>query len=169
MKFYGIKWFIILMMLWVILSGHFSMFFVMSGICSAMLSVVIVLVLLKDHYDNDEYVIYAPSKCSIVLLIRLLYYIMWIIKQVAISNLYIVRKVWRLKLDINDYVFQLIAVQQKNNLGAFILSNSITLTPGTVSIDVIWDDGYKIRVLAIDKELILGIDDIDCRVKELLQ
>lgn len=170
MRFYEIKRFFVLMVLWLILSGYFNVFFIVSGMCSAVLSLVIVNILLERiHYNNGERVIHISSECSFTFFIRSLYYIVWLVKQIVVSNICIVKKIWKLKLDTDSCVFKLITVQQKNDLGVLVLANSITLTPGTVSVDVIKEDRYKIKVLAIDKELISGVDDIDNKVKEIFQ
>ncbi|MGN7619001.1 MAG: hypothetical protein ACTJLM_03735 [Ehrlichia sp.] len=50
-----------------------------------------------------------------------------------------------------------------------MLANSITFTPGTVSINVTESSPYKIRVLAIDEESISGVADIDSQVLNIFK
>ncbi|KAF2281722.1 hypothetical protein GH714_042546 [Hevea brasiliensis] len=64
-------------------------------------------------------------------------------------------------------VVTLIDTQQDSELGAFMLANSITLTPGTVGMNVTRD--YKVEVLALEESLIPGIADIDDRVNAMLR
>lgn len=66
---------------------------------------------------------------------RLLVYLPWLFKEIVISNLHVAQVILRADLPIQP---QLIRVQttQRTDLGHVIHANSITITPGTVSLDV---------------------------------
>lgn len=64
-----------------------------------------------------------------------LLYFVWLIKEIFISSLAVMRIIWRRNLNINP-VFEWIHSEQQNEVGLVIYANSITLTPGTVTINI---------------------------------
>jgi multicomponent Na+:H+ antiporter subunit E len=76
-----------------------------------------------------------------------LYYI-WLIKEVILSNIAVARCVWLGKDSISPTIVTVTA-HQKTDLGKVIYANSITLTPGTVSMDL---EGDQITVHALTKD-----------------
>jgi multicomponent Na+:H+ antiporter subunit E len=77
----------------------------------------------------------------------------------------VVRHIWRPKLEITPGTATLTA-SQRSDMGKVIYANSITLTPGTVAINV---TGDKIKVHALTRE---GLEELqggemDRRVSKL--
>ncbi|HSS64599.1 MAG TPA: Na+/H+ antiporter subunit E, partial [Gammaproteobacteria bacterium] len=75
-------------------------------------------------------------------------YIGWLTLEVIKSNLDVARRILSPRLPISPTVVW-VPASQKTELGRVIFANSITLTPGTVSIDV--QEG-EIEVHALSKE-----------------
>ena len=75
-------------------------------------------------------------------------YIPWLLKEVIVSNIDVARRIMDPALPIRPVVAQVRARQQKE-LWRVIYANSITLTPGTVSIDL---DGDQVMVHALCRE-----------------
>ena len=93
-------------------------------------------------------------------------YLIWLAKEVVVANIAVARCVWLGKESISPRTITVIA-HQKSDLGIVIYANSITLTPGTVSIDL---EDNKILVHALNKEsaddLLAGeMDRRVCRVE----
>lgn len=89
-------------------------------------------------------------------------YLVWLAKEVVVANIAVARCVWVGKESISPRTITVTA-SQKSDLGIVIYANSITLTPGTVSIDL---EGNKILVHALNKESADGLlaGEMDRRV-----
>lgn len=96
---------------------------------------------------------------------RLLIYVPWLLWEIFKANLHVAKLILSPGLPVRP---QLIRVQatQKTDVGLAIFANSITLTPGTVSLDV---RGGTILVHALDDSTAAGLrdGDMDGRVTAL--
>ena len=75
-------------------------------------------------------------------------YFLWLIKEIILANIDVIKRVINPSLAISPTWIKVHA-KQKSRLGRAVFANSITLTPGTVSVDV--GEDY-IWVHAISKE-----------------
>ena len=81
---------------------------------------------------------------------KLLGYAPWLIKEIVVANIDVIKRI--LSPDIDKAIsptWTLVSAKQKTRLGRVLFANSITLTPGTVSVEV-GDD--KILVHALSQE-----------------
>lgn len=119
----------VLYLFWLILSGHFTLFFFSLGL----VSIVLVTWIQKrmDLVDNE------PAKLN--LSFRLINYGLWLSWKVILSNIDVVRRVWDPTLPATP-VWEKLDVQIKSSREQTLYANSITLTPGTLTTDV--GDGY---------------------------
>jgi len=87
----------------------------------------------------------------------------WLLGQIVLSSMQVARQVLSPRLDINPRIMRLPMTQQ-TDLGRAMLANSITLTPGTVSIHVRKDE---IWFYALDAESAQGTlsGEMDRRVR----
>ncbi|MCG8557754.1 MAG: Na+/H+ antiporter subunit E [Proteobacteria bacterium] len=118
---------VLLIICWVTWSGHYSLdhrFILGSGIAS---SLAVVLLALRMRLIDDENPPYQVSWRSLL-------YAPWLLWQVVIANIDVARAV----LDPSLLRRRLIRVKasQRSELGYVIYANSITLTPGTVTLDL---------------------------------
>ncbi|ARD21155.1 MULTISPECIES: Na+/H+ antiporter subunit E [Shewanella] len=92
-------------------------------------------------------------------------YALWLVKQVILSNISVVKHIWMGNKSITP-VLTTIDTQQCSDINKVIYANSITLTPGTVAIDLIDD---QLTVHALDNADIdtLKTGEMDRRVREL--
>ena len=92
-------------------------------------------------------------------------YIFWLIKEVVVSNFIVVKHIWLGNSSISPS-FSKITCSQKTDMGKVIYANSITLTPGTVTVNMF---GNQIVVHALLQENIdeLKKGGMDRRVSEL--
>jgi multicomponent Na+:H+ antiporter subunit E len=70
---------------------------------------------------------------------RALIYWPWLIKEIVMANIEVAKAITRTSMDIEPTVIRLKA-SQTSELGRVIYANSITLTPGTVTIGLEGED-----------------------------
>ena len=140
---------------WIVLSGHFTPFLLISGAICAALTVAITLRM--DIIDR--------KRDTMVPLWRLPLYWLWLAWQIILWSLIISRKVLAPRIDI-DPVLDRVPSGQRSDIAKAIYANSITLTPGTVSTDV---SGGEIEVHALTRTAMedLKSDDMNQRVSAL--
>ena len=99
------------------------------------------------------------------LTLKLPVYFAWLSKEIIVANLLVVKHIWLGNKSISP-VFATITASQKTELGKVIYANSITLTPGTVTVKI---EGDKFLVHALVKKSIKDLEssDMDRRVTQL--
>lgn len=98
---------------------------------------------------------------------KMVFYIPWLLVEVIKSNIAVARIVWRPTLDINPAVEDIPATQA-TSLGLVAFANSVTLTPGTLSMNA---EAGSLKVHALDASSFEGdgFAEMDRRVTELEQ
>ena len=123
--------FIVLFSVYLLLAG----FAVEELILGAMISALLTVILAKFvDYQID---ILLPVKLAKYLVIYLPVFI-W---KLVIANLDIAKRVLSPKIPLNPGIVK-IKTDLKGDFGKLVLANSITLTPGTLSIDIVDDYIY---------------------------
>ena len=132
--------FAILTAVWFINSGHYTPMIIGFGVGS---SLFVVWLSRRMGIVDDEAV-------PVHLIPRAFLYVPWLTKEVFTANLDVARRALAPgKLDISPALFHA-KTSQASDLGRVIYANSITLTPGTVSVLV---HGRSIWVHAIAEEV----------------
>jgi multicomponent Na+:H+ antiporter subunit E len=127
------------------LSGFFSGFFITVGVLSCLASVFIL----------SRIILPADQKFNLTrVLLRLPRYLIWLIKEIIISSLSVSKKMWQLEPEISPEI-SWVSTNIRSDLGLTLLGNSITLTPGTLTVAV-RDDGM-VQVHSLTKD---GLEDI---------
>jgi multicomponent Na+:H+ antiporter subunit E len=137
----AIALFVILLALWLLLSGHYTPLLISFGIGSCLfVTVLAVRMKLAD-----------PESVPVRLLPRAVVYVPWLIKEVFLANVDVARRALTpaRRTSISPRLFD-VTTTQRSDLGRVLYANSITLTPGTVSIRVYGD---RITVHAIAEEV----------------
>jgi multicomponent Na+:H+ antiporter subunit E len=95
---------------------------------------------------------------------RPIVYLPWLVKEIVLSNIHVALMVLR-PHKIHPHLVQ-VPTSQKTDLGRVIHANSITITPGTISLDL--RDGH-ILVHALTDTTAEGVmsGDMDARVTRL--
>ena len=127
-----------LAVVWLLLSGHDEALILGFGLASVALCVTIAMRM--DLVDHEG----AP----IHLTLRFVAYLPWLACEVVKANIDVASRVIQPIPDISPELFDAPA-SQRTDLGQVIYANSITLTPGTVSVDL---DPGVIRVHALSRE-----------------
>jgi multicomponent Na+:H+ antiporter subunit E len=128
-----------LAVIWLLLSGHYTLLLISFGLLSVAL--VVLLALRMDVVDHEGHPLHLNSKALVV-------YWCWLLKEIFVSNIYVCRLILSPAMPISPTVIALRS-SQSSDLARVIFANSITLTPGTVTIDV---DGDITEVHAITEE-----------------
>lgn len=131
--------------LWLLLSGHYNVLLISIGVASC-----VAIVLIASRLDVVDH-----EAVPLQLKFGYLGYLTWLGREIAKSNIDVAKVVLSPRLPISPTLFWTPA-RQKTDMGRVIFANSITLTPGTVSVDV---EGDMILVHAITKEAAEGLAD----------
>ena len=115
----------VLFVVWLLLSGHYTPFMIALGIAS---SALVVLVSLRMDVANRE-------GHPIHLSWRALTYMPWLMIEIIKANVDVAKQIMSPSLPITPTLLR-VKASQTSDLGQVIYANSITLTPGTISIDV---------------------------------
>ncbi len=128
----------LLSVFWLINSGHYTPLL----LCFMLVSVLFVSILCHrmDLIDGESQ--------PLGLTFRFPIYLVWLAREVIVANIAVAVCVWKGRRSIHPQVIKVTA-GQKTDLGKVIYANSITLTPGTVSIDLV---GSEITVHALTAE-----------------
>ncbi|MBN4083091.1 Na+/H+ antiporter subunit E [bacterium AH-315-B06] len=140
---------------WLLLSGVYEPLYIVLGLGSCIVAVVIgVRMEVVDHESHP-----------IQLTRRFPGYLLWLAKEIVVANIDISKQILKPRLDIQPRVIR-VKPSQRDELGLVIYANSITLTPGTVTIDI--DDGEMVvHALTADSAADLQSGEMDRRVTAL--
>ena len=141
--------------LWLLLSGHYDPWFMMLGTASVALSFWLAS---RMHVVDQEG---APH----TLLVRAAIYLPWLMREVIRSNVDVARRILTPSLPISPRTFT-IRASQRTAVGRVLYANSITLTPGTVTIDV-RDNELEIHALTSESAEEVRAGRMDRRVTQV--
>lgn len=146
---------VLLALIWLLNSGHYEGLFYFFGASSVLLVALIARrMAIVDHET-------AP----VHLTIRLASYYIWLFKAIVLANLDVIKRIWQPGSNISP-CSGWIETQQQSDMGKVIYANSITLTPGTVTLDI---SGDKLQIHSLTREGLEALRDgeMDRRVAEL--
>ncbi len=105
------------------------------------------------------------SERPLLIFVRMISYAPWLAWEVVKSNIDVARRIWQKDMPISPTIVTVKATQ-KTALGLVIHANSITMTPGTLAIDV---EPGEIEVHALSSESIADLQNgnMDKRVSRL--
>ncbi|HJM91392.1 MAG: Na+/H+ antiporter subunit E [Alphaproteobacteria bacterium] len=110
---------------WLLLSGYFQILLLGLGAASILFCVWIAVRMdLIDHEGVPLHITWAGLR-----------YLPWLLWEIVKANIDVARRVIAPSLPISPSLFNA-SVSQKTDLGQVIYANSITLTPGTVSVNL---------------------------------
>lgn len=140
---------------WMLNSGHNSALMLSLGVIS--IAFVIYIAHRMDVVDHEAQ--------PVLLLLKLPGYLFWLLKELIIANIMVVKHIW-LGNDSISPALTTIRASQKTDIGKVIYANSITMTPGTVTVDLI-DDQIMVYSLLIENIESLKTGEMDRRVSQL--
>lgn len=141
--------FILLFGVWLLLSGHYDLTHITMGIISCILVVALHL-RLRKYFFYEEEISETSEKLKGVAPVRLrfprvLFYIPWLIWQIVVASLQVAAVVLNPKMPIDPSLLRF-KTKLPGMSARVILGNSITLTPGTITIQIN-DDEFLVHAL----------------------
>ncbi len=147
-----ISLFLTLAAFWLLNSGHYSVLVLSLGFVS--IALVLIISHKMDVVDQESQPIYLSTK--------ILGYYLWLIKEIIKANITVVKHIWVGEKSISP-TLKKIKISQQTDMGKVIYANSITLTPGTVAIDLVDNEITVHALLSKDIES-LEVGEMDRRV-----
>jgi multicomponent Na+:H+ antiporter subunit E len=140
---------------WLLNSGHYTPLILSLAVIS--IAVVLYIAHRMDVVDQESRPVY--------LTLKLPGYFLWLTKKIVLANISVVKHIWLGNETISPTV-TIMKASQKTDIGKVIYANSITLTPGTVAVNLVGD---QIMVHALLRENIeaLQTGEMDRRVSRL--
>jgi len=141
-----------LFLFWVVLSGYFTPFLLAVGLASAV--AVLWFAHRMDVIDHEGHPMHL-SRSAVL-------YWPWLLKEIVKSAWDVSKIIVNPSLPISPTLIR-VKTSQKSQVGQVVYANSITLTPGTISVDI---KGDEILVHALTREGAAGVaeGDMDRRV-----
>jgi multicomponent Na+:H+ antiporter subunit E len=135
--------FVLLFGLWLLLSGHYDFFHIAMGVFSSVV-VILLHMRLRKYYFFEEEMAEAQARMknispSRIRFVRVLFYIPWLIYQIGIASLQVASVVLNPKMPIDPFLLRF-KTKLPNTVAKVILGNSITLTPGTITLQIEGDE-----------------------------
>jgi multicomponent Na+:H+ antiporter subunit E len=106
------------------------------------LSLGVISCLLVIYMSHD--ILFTREKFTskhLIEVIRFIKYIPWLLYQIVLSNIYVARLVMNPKMPIDPQVIRF-KTKLKKNISVVTFANSITLTPGTITADIVDGEFY---------------------------
>ncbi len=153
--------FIILFAFWILLSGNFDAFHLTLGVIST---------LVVTFWTGDMLVVNSnlPIAARVTLLCRFAIYTVWLLWQIVIANFHVVYVALHPRMEeiLEPQMVEFKTVL-KTDLAKFVLANSITLTPGTVTVRI--EDGVFL-IHALTDHTAAGVPgDMEKRIQQIFE
>lgn len=127
---------------WMALSGRTEIKFVVYGIITALVTTHITypLLLVPNKDGSKRYFVFGAS------IPKFIVYFLWLMWQLVLANIDVLLATTSQELEIDPKVVRFY-FKVDNPMASVMLANSITLTPGTVTLNVTDDGLYEIHAL----------------------
>ena len=148
---------VVLFCLWLLMSGIYQGFIVMLGFIAAAIAVFVVR-RMDDVADTGR----LEIRLKILITIG---YFFWLLVEIAKSNWLVTKTILGLNPSIKQHFFKVLCTQE-TEVGKTTFANSITLTPGTISVE---HEGEEIWVhaLSYSEEDLDALADMNSRVSNI--
>ncbi len=138
---------LLLLVFWIILNGRFTWeIFIIGALISA--AVYLFLYFFAGYTPRKELALVKRIP-------RFLLYVLILIKEVIAANCKVIYYIYNAKLEVEPRVVSFRKRFKEDNHKT-LLAESITLTPGTITINL---EGNRFTVHCLDKEMGLGINN----------
>jgi multicomponent Na+:H+ antiporter subunit E len=138
--------------LWLLLSGYFDVLLISLGVFSV--AIIVWITHRMDILDNEKHPIHLN--------LRIILYLPWLIKEIVIANIQVAKTIISRNMPLTLSVLK-VRSSQKTELGQVIYGNSITLTPGTVTIGIN-KDIITVHALTLGTAFDLKSGEMDRRI-----
>ena len=141
---------VILSSLWLLWSGIYKSLLIIFGAGSVLL--VLSITIRMNRVDDDRIQIELNP-------LKIVKYIGWLLIEIAKCNIEVTKTILSWSMPIKQNLFN-VPYTQQTDLGQVIFANSITLTPGTVTVET-GDKYFLVHALSYshtDREALAGMD-----------
>ena len=145
-----------LIILWLLMSGLYKTLILIFGLCS----VFLVAFFIQRMSDKDGYKININMT-----VINSFNYFCWFLVEVVKSNWAVAKILTSKKILINQYFIET-SVSQESDLAKVIFANSITLTPGTVTVET-EDKRFLVHILNKVETTISDLQNMNNKVTKI--
>lgn len=140
---------------WLLLSGHYTATLMIYGALSC--AAVVALVVHLDILDEESIPIHLAAGH--------VFYLPWLFKEIVVSNFEVAKMILTPSLPIRPRILE-VRASQRSDVAQVIYANSITLTPGTITLDV-RESKLLIHALSADSAEVDLSGDMNRRVAAL--
>jgi len=131
--------FLILFGIWLLLSGRLDLFHITLGILSCMIIA---------FYSCDLLFAHPIHRTMPVIWFRFCMYIPWLLYQIFLANIHVMRLVLHPKMrDLIDPKIITFESRLKSDMSLVTFANSITLTPGTITVYVSVYGRFSVHII----------------------
>lgn len=148
---------IIMFLFWILLSGEFNFVLILSAVVSS---------LLVAYLSHDLLIGEIDIRLAAIKIIRFIKYLPWLLWQIVLSNKDLVYRTLHPKMPIEPVVIEF-DTPLRTEMGITILANSITLTPGTVTLEANSKGRFIVHAIAGGPADSLLAGDMQARVKKI--
>ncbi len=137
--------FLIMFGFWIMLSGKFDLFHLTLGVLSSALV----------SFLSADLLMFKEGKNRLVTGVRFLMYLPWLLYQIVLSTLHVTFLALHPRMkDQIDPTIVTFKTKLKTNIAKVALANSITLTPGTITVRI---EDQVFYVHAISRKAAAGL------------
>lgn len=142
--------------LWLLLSGVYKPMVVGLGLVC---SLVAVLVVRRMGRMDGHWITYPLNP------LKLVGYFLWLLVEIAKSNLAVTRLIISRNMGLRQHLFK-VPRSQKSELAEVIFANSITLTPGTITVET-ETEAFWVHAICFDESDPAALAQMDARVSAI--
>ena len=148
------KWALLLSVFWLLLSGFLKPLLLSFGVISV--AIVIYVLRRMDSIDHEPKAVSSGF--------RMFRYTTWLLKEIANSSLEVAKLVWGSPNSLSPSIAKL-PIDDIPEKTRVLYANSITLTPGTLSVDL---DDQHVTVHALHEQSIADLKEgsMSSRIKK---
>jgi multicomponent Na+:H+ antiporter subunit E len=146
-----------LFVLWLLMSGIYKPLIVWLGVASALIAMFVV-----RRMDVAADTGRLEIKLKPFATIR---YLSWLMVEIVKSNWAVSKIILSPNMTLNRHHFY-VPCTQKTDLGQATFANSITLTPGTITVDV-EDGSFLVHTVSYSDDSLSALADMDARVSKI--
>ncbi|WP_457650992.1 Na+/H+ antiporter subunit E [Profundibacter sp.] len=144
---------IVFFALWLLMSGIFEPFIIGLGAASVLLTLFITSRM--DAQDGDRVILMLGP-------VKYVKYLAWLMLEIARANWAVTKIILARDMPIRQHLFKT-PYTQKTDVGQVIFANSITLTPGTITVET--EDGhFLVHAVSWSEDDPDALADMDARI-----
>lgn len=144
---------LVLLALWLLMSGVYKPLTIGFGVASVLL--VVFVMRRMDAVDRDK----LELRIGAVAMLR---YFGWLLVEIAKANWAVTKVILSPQMPIRQHLFP-VTYSQHSDLAQVVFANSITLTPGTITVEI-EPKHFFVHALAFAPHDFVALADMDARV-----